>query len=497
MSRSLFAKLHRRFGQRITGEERQRRAEAHLARLREAMPVGLVGGPQLAAARSARVAVLGAGFAGCSAAWFATRAGMAVTVIEPRAAAGGRVSSTRTLVEGRILEAGAELIGTNHPMWMAFARHFGFALSAISSEDQYAAAHLSMPLYLNGRHLDAAEQKVVYEEMDGVFRDWAKDAEVVKEPWKPWTTPDAARLDAETLDQHIPSGINELTKAAIRTEFEQNNTMPASEQSWLANLAQIAAGGGYQYFEDTEVFRCAAGNQALAKSLAAKLSIDRHRATNIRTGERIYIDLDGGEREGPFDYVVVAVPSVVMVKLTIDGKPFPYRAAGHGPAVKDLSGTERRFWIAEGLAPSGMSDQVGMTWEGTDNQMDTARFDLSLFAGGRTAQAAIDAGGGAAYFAPRLKTLFPDYQTFHAEFQNWPARVGMGYTCPHPGEVTTIQKSYAELIDGRIAVAGEHTSPAWFGYMEGALQSGLVAAIRVAQRAGITIPEEFGSFKAV
>jgi monoamine oxidase len=129
--------------------------------------------------------------------------------------------------------------------------------------------------------------------------------------------------------------------------------------------------------------------------------------------------------------------------------------------------------------------------------MDTARFDLSVFAGGKTAKAAIDAGGTAAYFAPRIKALLPGYQTFHAEFMNWPKRIGMGYSTPRPGEVTTTQKSYAELIGGRIAVAGEHTSPAWFGYMEGALQSGLVAAIRVAQRAGITIPPEFGNFKAV
>src|SRR5262249_61899739 len=108
MSRSLFARLHRRFGRRITGAELQHRAAAHHARLAEAMPADLVGGPRRAANRSARVAVIGGGFAGLSAAWFASRAGMAVTVVEPHTP-GGRVSSTHTLVEGRILEAGAEL----------------------------------------------------------------------------------------------------------------------------------------------------------------------------------------------------------------------------------------------------------------------------------------------------------------------------------------------------------------------------------------------------
>src|SRR5262249_11448703 len=128
---------------------------------------------------------------------------------------------------------------------------------------------------------------------------------------------------------------------------------------------------------------------------------------------------------------------------------------------------------------------------------DTARFDISVFAGGRNAQAAIDAGGSANYFAPRLSAVFPHYHAFRTEFENWPRRAGMGYSCPAPGEVTTTQKSYADLIDGRIAAAGEHTSPPWYGYMEGALQSGLVAAVRVAMAAGVSIPREFGGFRAV
>src|SRR5207244_1610537 len=164
----------------------------------------------------------------------------------------------------------------------------------------------------DGRHLSASEQQTVHDDMDRVFRGWAKEAEVVTEPWKPWTTPGASQLDAETLEAHIPRDVSELTSAAIRFHFEQDNTTPVSRQSWLGALAQIAGGGGYEFFEDTEVFRCAAGNQSLATHLAAHLNIDRHRAVNIRSGPPLVIDLDGGEREGPFDFAVVAVPSVAM-----------------------------------------------------------------------------------------------------------------------------------------------------------------------------------------
>ena len=63
--------------------------------------------------------------------------------------------------------------------------------------------------------------------------------------------------------------------------------------------------------------------------------------------------------------------------------------------------------------------------------------------------------------------------------------------------MTTKQKAYTNLIAGRIAVAGEHTSPAWFGFMEGALESGLVAMARIATYAGMKFSPEYGNFKAV
>jgi monoamine oxidase len=496
MGRSLFAKLHRRFGRRIGGEERRQRAAHHYERLREAMPVGLVSAPQRIASTSPRVAILGAGFAGASAAWFAARAGFAVTLIEP-GVVGGRVSSTKTLVPGRILEAGAELIGTNHPLWIALGRHFGFAMSLLTSEENYAAAGLEMPMILDGRHLTTAEQKTLHHEMDEVFQQWGEASKIMKNPWMPWTTDGAAALDSQSLASKVPASVSELARKAILLEFELDNCIPAADQSWLGALSQLAAGGGYAFFEETEVFRCSGGNQSLGKRLAAGLDLNQGRATNIRTGDRIFIDLDGGAKEGPFDYVVVAVPSVAMEKITIDHKPFPYRAIAHGPAVKYLSAIEHRFWIAEGLAPSGTSDNLGMMWEGTDNQMDTAAFDVSVFAGGRPAQRAIDAGGGAGYFAPRITAMLPHYNATHAEFENWPKRVGMGYSCPALGEVTTTQEAYTKLIAGRIAVAGEHTSPAWFGFMEGALESGLVAMARIATNAGVKFSPEYGKFKAV
>src|SRR4051812_42243733 len=124
MAGSLFGKLHRRYGPKLSGQERFERAHQkqqeferwlHTASAKadcgNALPRG--------------VAIVGAGFAGLAAAWTLRQAGVQATVFEARPRFGGRVETDRSLIPGRIIEAGAELIGLNHPMWLHLAREFG------------------------------------------------------------------------------------------------------------------------------------------------------------------------------------------------------------------------------------------------------------------------------------------------------------------------------------------------------------------------------------
>ena len=59
------------------------------------------------------------------------------------------------------------------------------------------------------------------------------------------------------------------------------------------------------------------------------------------------------------------------------------------------------------------------------------------------------------------------------------------------------QQSYVTPHNGRLLVAGEHTSPAWFGFMEGALESGITAAARMARLAGVDLQPEWGGTTAL
>src|SRR5437867_1791473 len=124
MCRSLYAKLHRRFGRRLAGEERYERAHAKQEEFLGWLGLSSVPA-ECASALPNGVAVVGGGFAGLCAAWYLGQAGAASTVFEARRTYGGRVQSDRSFLPGRVIEMGAELIGLNHPMWINLAREFG------------------------------------------------------------------------------------------------------------------------------------------------------------------------------------------------------------------------------------------------------------------------------------------------------------------------------------------------------------------------------------
>src|SRR5436190_16988301 len=72
--------------------------------------------------RGARVIVAGAGLAGLSAAHELARAGAAVTLLDARDSAGGRVRTIRDLAGGQHAESGGEFVEPNHTEILGLCR---------------------------------------------------------------------------------------------------------------------------------------------------------------------------------------------------------------------------------------------------------------------------------------------------------------------------------------------------------------------------------------
>jgi monoamine oxidase len=437
-----------------------------------------------------KVGIVGGGFAGLAAAYYLAQYGVKPVIFEARDRVGGRVLTRRDVAGGRLIEAGAELIGLNHPIWLDLALQFGLGMSVITDESHFTGQGLEVPVYVDGRRYVGTAAEATYREMSRVMLRLSDLAREVN-PLQPWKAPQAARWDQMSLGDWLrDETMSDECREALRVEFENNNGASVDRQSLLFNLSQISGGGGRKYWDNAEVFRCGSGNDTLAKKLKEGIT---QKGGTVHLGSpvtKIEVGDDGVRitwgrkaKTSTFAFAILAIPPSVWNRGLEIGPKFKAKEyqVTMGQAVKYLSPLRRRFWLDSRLAPSSSSTRYGMTWEGTDNQIegDGGIVELSLFAGGRAARRALEARNAHAFYRPLLEKVYGKGYSRNlikrkAVFVPWPREewTGAGYSCLKPGEVTAQAQNMGRPFEGRLYFAGEHSCPAFYGYMEGALHSG-------------------------
>jgi len=481
---NLYSQLHRRYG-KPDGISRRDMIQRSLA---AAGALLLSDRFDLSAQKTAgRVVVIGAGFSGLAAAYELSRAGYDVTVAEARNRVGGRVISFSDLVPGKNVEGGGELIGSNHPAWVGYAKQFGLEFLNIDEED------LESPIVLNGKRLSADESEKLWEEMEKAFNTLVVDAAKVDAD-QPWTAANAAALDRRTLASFISAlDASPLCKAGLRAMMTADNGVITEWQSYLGNLAMVKGGGLEKYWTESEVYRCKGGNQQLARKLVTAIGatrvLTRTPVSSIAVSDSgVRVTLVGG-KVLEAEHAILTAPPSVWNKIAID----PVLPAGLAPQmgtnVKCLIGVKGTFWRRGELAPELLSDgPVQETWHATDGQAGAGEA-FTCFSGGPSADQCREWG------AQRIENYLADLEKVYrgirssyvrARFMDWPgdAWSKASYSFPAPGQVTAQGPTLRDGI-GRLQFAGESTSYAFIGFMEGALHSGAAVARRIATRDGV------------
>jgi monoamine oxidase len=481
---NLYSQLQRRYG-KPDGISRRDMIQRSLAAAGALLLSDRFG---VSAQRTAgRAVVIGAGFSGLAAAYELSRAGYDVTVAEARNRVGGRVISFSDLVPGKNVEGGGELIGSNHPAWVGYAKQFGLEFLDITEED------LEFPIVLNGKRLSGDESEALWEEMEKAFNTLVVDAAKVDAD-QPWTAPDAAALDRRTLASFISAlDASPLCKAGLRAMMTADNGVITEWQSYLGNLAMVKGGGLEKYWSESEVYRCKGGNQQLARKLVAAIGasrvLTRTPVASIAVADRgVRVTLVNG-KVLEAEHAILTAPPPVWNKIAIDPALPPGLAPQMGTNVKCLIGVRGAFWRRGDLAPELLSDgPVNMTWHATDGQPGAGE-GFTCFSGGPYADQCREWGAQRIenYLAALDKVyrgIRPSY--VRARFMDWPADpwVKASYSFPAPGQVTAQGPTLREGI-GRLHFAGEYASYAFIGFMEGALHSGAAVARRIATRDGV------------
>ena len=447
-------------------------------------------------ARQKRVIVVGAGLAGLCAAFELAAVGYRVKVFEARDRVGGRVWSVADWVPGKVVERGAELIGSNHPLWIAYKTLFGLSFTDVQD-------YGNSPIRISHRTLSFEESKTLIDEVELLLKILSNEAETILDPHEPWLNRNADELDRQSLADWLERQphVTQRAKHAVAAMLVADNGVPANAQSLLGVLAMVKGGGLDRYWTDTELFRCKGGNQQLAQRFCGHLN-DLSPNTVMTGAPVIAIDRIGGHGRvtaqiadktviEEADDVILAVPPSVWNQIGFkdsDVSKVVAPAPALGINVKYLMQLRSRFWQDFASSPTLTADgPVDLTWETTedDHQGD---YVMVAFSGAEHA-------GECVGWAPNqrqshyLQALRPTYPTLDAtlaqgQLADWPAEPWTrgSYYFPRPGEVTHWGPLWKNGIDGWLHFAGEHTSSAFVGYMEGALSSGFRLARRLMTR---------------
>jgi monoamine oxidase len=448
--------------------------------------------------RRVDVAIVGAGLAGLTAARRLVADGHSVVVLEARDRVGGRTLNAN-LGGGRVTELGGQFIGPTQDRIAALARAVGVA---------------TFPTYNTGQNVSLVTgQRVPYPAVPGVPNDpeiaaalvsslkldtLAKDVPVAA----PWTAPNAAALDRQTLadfrNANIPSPRG---RAAFDAICQSVWGAEASEMSLLYALAYVAAagdertpgsflrlittGGGAQ---ET---RFVGGSQAVSEKVADRLG----RRLVLGTPVRRIVQDSGGVRliasglTVQAKRAIVTVPPVLALDIAFSPalprtKTRILRGMRPGHLTKAEAVYPRPFWRDAGLTAQSVGDfAVGSTFD--NSPPDGSIGVLMGFVGGAAGRrlhaltpaqrraAVLDAF--AAYFGEAARSPV-DYLEKDWTDDRWTKGCPTAHTAPG------VLRRYGPALrrsTGRVHWAGSETSTFWQGYMDGAVRSGERAADEV------------------
>lgn len=431
------------------------------------------------------VVVVGAGFAGLSAAQELHRAGCSVLVLEARGRVGGR-ALTRFLPDGTQLDLGGQWISSGQIRISELVRHHGIATYPTS---QYGSSVIDY----DGEHLTALPDEVT-----ALFRDL--DTLCGHVPVKsPWTAADAVAWDRQTfatwLDEtDAPDAAKRYVGRVISGGLLAGSP---SETSLLETLFYLASGGGTAallgFRGGAQETRVVGGAQEIAERMAADLPDGTVRLSEPVTG--IAHDHSGvrvttllGEHCAA--RAVIALPPVLAGSLGYDPPLSAVRAGvlqhmTAGTALKVHAVYPEPFWRDEGL--SGVSTSVtGVLTETVDNTPPEApRAVLTAFVYGDDAAhlRTRPPGERRESITRRLGELFTERAAEPEEFiefdwlgQEWTRGCFSGHFTP--GGWTAFG-SALRLPEGTLHWAGTETAVHGNGYFEGAVESGHRAAREV------------------
>jgi monoamine oxidase len=470
-------------------------------------------------AAATRIAIVGGGIAGLTAALTLADKGVPSTVYESSPTrVGGRMFTDRSgyWADGQITEWAGELIDTGHKTVQFLAQRFKLKLVDLlgaepnGSEPTYFFFGSYYPKAQADRDFRAVHQ--------ALSRDtWAASYPTTFEI----NTPEGIALDNTSvydwIETRVPGGHSSPMGQLLDVAYDIEFGAPTSDQSSL-NLIYLlgynASPGNFAVFGGSdERYHILTGNQSLPDAIRSALPSGTvqpgWRMTSIaRSGGAYALDFDTpvGRRTVTADHVILAFHFGVLRRLNYRRAGFDERKVqaieslglGHNGKL-NVQFTDR-LWNTDGPWPAISNGEsyadtgYQNTWDVTRGQPGTHGI-LVDYTGGNVTDSIAAAGpytrasesaqvtAAAQTFLGQLELVYPGIAS------RWNGRASLSlphldpnYNCSYSywrvGQYHTIG-GYEGVRQGNVHFAGEHTSVDFQGWMEGGAITGVRAANEV------------------
>jgi monoamine oxidase len=473
-----------------------------------------------------RIAIVGAGISGLSAALKLADNGVACTVYESSTRIGGRMySNTSYFDQNQVFEWCGELIDSGHKTLRGYAKRFGLALDDLLAAEPAGSTET---YYFFGQYYPKEQADADFRQIVPALRYDLKEAGPYTTVFEstPWGRMLNQMSVYDWIETRVPGGHSSPLGALLDTAYYIELNSDTRDQAAL-NLVYLL---GYQpnwselamFGISDEKYRVRGGNDQIPKAIAASLP-----ANTVRLGQRMEAiqRLSNGSyslrlREGNSDTTVnadlVLLTTPFPVLRTLDTslagfdamKQFAINNLGGGRQSKQHLQFSRRAWTDKGSKPAaGNGSSYADTgyqasWEASRAQPGTngilVGYSGGTFADAMDTKVAFSTSSSASVRRDAQRFLQQAEPVFAGLSAAWNGKSTQGlphldpnfklsYSYFRVGQYETIA-GYERVRQGNVFFAGEHCSFDFQGFMEGGAVEGQRAAVEMMQTMGITHP---------
>ncbi|MEM6520619.1 MAG: NAD(P)/FAD-dependent oxidoreductase, partial [Cyanobacteria bacterium P01_C01_bin.70] len=449
-----------------------------------------------------KIAIVGAGIAGLNAAYQLKKAGYRATIYEASSRVGGRMYTIHDAIgENTWVNLGAEYINSDHEDMLILAEEFNVPLLDRFTPEELALQNL---YYFDGRTLSDAE---LGEALLPVADRIAADVDRLEEDWDTVSV----ELDALSIADYCDRlGISGWLRAFIEIVMVaemglETDEITALNLVWL--IPSVSEDGSVMSTgESDERYLVQDGTQAITNAIAQEVQdqIETGMALTALRSQSDRFRLTFNYRDVDADIVILALPFSVLRRISLqldlpESLSQFINQVGYASNVKVATGYSKPIWRGQKLSGAGYSDRPYQTFFETTQLQETETRSLTFYLGGDIGfdSKRYSVRENARIYTQMLDGLIPGLTEFwngKATRLHWPTHShALGsYACWKPRQYTEFIQNHVylegedeqEFAIGNLIFAGEHTSDEYQGYMNGAAQSGRLAAKAVLSRLG-------------